>query len=347
MTAGKFDGDHRGVNIVVFDADLWNPDGLPWTDLEAMGKVRPVGTVAKEQIGRVASDADAALVWRTVLNREAIRAMPRLRYIGLLDPDGSARVNVDAAAKRGITVCRVMLPLADSVAEYVFAVLLELSRSVGSHMAAVHRLEWTRSARPCWWRFPLRRLAGRTLGLLGESPAQPLIARRARAFEMRVLGTAVGSADVASSDAVEPSDLDRLLRESDVVVVLAGPEEARGLMGRERLAAMKPSSWLIQVGGPGVVDELALAEVLRQGPAPAMAALDRLSLEPPPPDHPLLSLRNCRITPHQSWATVETRAAFISAAARNLQAWLDGRPEGVLTAGHPPASSAQNAVADP
>ncbi len=329
------------MNIVVFDAASWNPDGLRWTELEALGRVRALGTPAKDEIGRVAGDAEAAFVWRTVLNREAIRAMPRLRYIGLLDPDGSARVNLEAAAKRGIVVCRVSLPLADSLAEHVVAVLLELARGTGLHMAAVHRREWTRAARPCWWKFPMRRLAGLTIGLLGDSPAREAIARRARAFEMRTWVTSCGVGPLGPvPEGAEAVETARTLRESDVVVVLAAATpETQGWLNRERLAAMKPGSWLVHVGGAGVVDETALADVLQHGPAPAAAALDRLLLEPPPPDHPLLRLRNCRITPHLAWAAVETRAAFIAAAAASLRAWLDGRAVDVVTPS-PPAVAA-------
>lgn len=334
------------MNIVVFDAESWNPDGLPWTELEALGSVRALGTPAKDEIGRVAGDAEAAFVWRTVLNREAIRAMPRLRYIGLLDPDGSARVNLEAAAKRGVVVCRVPLPLADSLAEHVFAVLLELARGTGLHMASVHRREWTRAARPCWWKFPMRRLAGLTLGLVGDSPARDAIARRAHAFAMRTLVASCGGEPVRPlPEGAEAADAAQTLRESDVVVVLAAAApETQGWFNRERLAAMKPGSWLVHVGGAGVVDEAALADALRNGPAPAVAALDRLVLEPPPPDHPLLLLRHCRITPHLAWAAAETRAAFIAAAAASLRAWIDGRPAGVLTP--PPHGAAADAAMD-
>jgi len=321
------------VKIVVFDATLWNPEPLPWTELEALGEVQAVGTVSKDEIGRVAAEAEAVFVWRTVLNREAIRAMPRLRYVGLLDLDGSARVNLEVAAKRGIVVCRVAVSLAESIAEHVFAVLLELARGVGLHMAAVHRREWTRVGRPCWWRFPMRRLAGLTLGLVGDGGAAATIAGRARAFGMRALWTECGGTGPSVViEGVEPAAPDRVLRESDVIIVLAAAApETLGWLNRERLAAMKPGAWLIHVGGAGVVDEVALAEALRNGPAPALAALDRMTLEPPPPDHPLLSLRNCRITPHLAWAAAETRAAIIAAAADNLRAWMEGRAEGVLT----------------
>ncbi|MCX7818251.1 MAG: D-2-hydroxyacid dehydrogenase [Kiritimatiellae bacterium] len=322
------------MNIVVFDAALWNPEPLPWTELQAMGEVRPLGTLSKDEIGRLAADAEAVFTWRTVLNREAIRAMPRLRYIGVVDPDGSARVNLDAATKRGITVCRVPLPTAVSVAEHVFAVMLELARGVGRHMHAVYGGAWTRSGRPCWWQFPLQRLAGRTVGLIGATVAAGEVVRRARAFDMRVLVVPVPGGESPVPAEAEATDLGRVLGESDVVVVLApSMPETAGLLNAARLAGMKPGSWLIHVGGPGVVDEAALAEALRQGVAPAVAVLDRLGLEPPPPDHPLLRVRNCRITPHQAWAAVAARAEFIAAAARNLRAWLEGHPEGLLAAG--------------
>ncbi len=315
------------MRIVVFDGPLFTSGDVSWAALERLGGVRVVGTAGKEDIPIRAADAEAVFTLCTPLNREAIRAMPALRYIGVIDAFGLPRVNVAAAHKRGIAVCRVAVDAATPLAEHAFALMMELAREVGRHAHAVARGRWRKEGRAGWWLSPLRRLAGRTVGLVGWAPLGPAVAARAAAFGMPMLAHSPDGAPV-SHPGVERVSLDVLLARSDVVLVHLA-DGAGPVLDADRLTRMKPGSWLIQTGPYAAVDEAALVAALVGG-APAAAALDGLAIEPPPPDHPLLGRPNCLITPRHGWAALETRQEFIEAAAANLEAFLAGRPVNVL-----------------
>jgi len=305
------------MNIVVLDGYTANPGDLSWDEFHQLGSCAIYDRTPETQVVERAHEADVVLTNKTVLRRAAIAALPRLRYIGVL-ATGYNVVDTDAARERGIPVCNVPEYSTPNVAQAVFALLLELTNHTAHHAQTVREGRWTASNDFCYWDFPLVELHGLTLGIVGYGRIGRAVAEIGRAFGMRVLACGRGG------------DLEALLRASDVVSLHCPlTPETNQLINATRLATMKPSAFLINTARGGLVNETDLADALNNGRL-AGAGLDVLSVEPPPPDNPLLRARNCLITPHIAWATRNARARLLQIAAANIRAWLAGRPQHVV-----------------
>jgi glycerate dehydrogenase len=231
-------------------------------------------------------------------------------------------VDTAAAAERGIPVTNVPAYGTPAVTQMVFAHLLNLCNHVEEHGAGVRQGKWSRAEDFCYWEHPLVEIAGRTLGIVGLGRIGASVARAALGFGMRILAhdPAVDSAPPG----VVLSDLETVFRESDVVSLHCPlTEQNRGFVGDRLLRLMKPGAFFINTSRGPLVDEPALARALNDG-AIAGAGLDVLTEEPPASDCPLLAARNCTITPHIAWATVEARRRLMTTAFENLRAFLDG-----------------------
>jgi glycerate dehydrogenase len=237
-------------------------------------------------------------------------------------------VDIAAARARGIPVTNVPTYGTKSVAQLTFALLLELAQHAGHHAQTVREGRWTRSTDWCYWDFPLLELDGLTLGIVGFGRIGRAVADLAAAFGLKVLAFDPGAA--APPPFVRLVELDALFRESDVVSLHCPltPQTAK-LINARRLALMKPTALLLNTSRGPLVDEPALAEALNSGLI-AGAALDVLSVEPPPPDNPLLTARNCLITPHLAWATRAARSRLMQIAVENVRAFLQGKPQNVV-----------------
>lgn len=314
--------------IVVLDGHTLNPGDLDWAPLRALGPCEIHPRTPPGQVVERARGAEAVLTNKTVLDREILARLPGLRYIGVL-ATGYNVVDVGAARERGITVTHVPDYSTPSVAQMAFAHLLNLAQRVGDHARSVREGGWTRCEDFCYWLHPLVELAGRTMGIVGFGRIGRETGRIARAFGMRVIFHDVAPLEVPPEEA-RAVDLDTLFRESDVVSLHCPLTDAnRGLVNAARLALMKPTAILINTSRGPLVDEPALAEALNAGRL-AGAGLDVLGVEPPPAGHPLLSARNCFITPHIAWATRGARQRLLETVVSNLKAFLEGRPRNVV-----------------
>jgi len=237
-------------------------------------------------------------------------------------------VDLDAARARGITVCNVPGYSTPHVAQTVFALLLELTNRPAEHAAAVRAGDWSACPDFCFWRGELVELAGRTLGLVGYGAIAQAVTAIGRAFGMRVLASRRSAATAEAG--VTFTDIDTLFRESDVLSLHCPltPETA-GLVNAARLATMKPTAYVINTARGGVIVEQDLAAALNEGRI-AGAGLDVLSVEPPPADNPLLTAKNCLITPHIAWASRASRERLIVATAENIRGFLAGTPQNVV-----------------
>lgn len=321
------------MNIVVLDGFTANPGDLSWEPLARLGTLRVFDRTPPEHVLDHADGAEAVLTNKVRLNRETIRKLTAMRYIGVL-ATGCNILHMPTVAKRGIVVSNVPDYSSDSVAEHVFAMLLELARSVGAHAQAVRKGRWSRCADFSFWNHPMRELAGLTMGVVGYGHTGRAVVRRALAFGMRVL------VHTRTPPAPPPADvtfceLDRVFAEADVVSLhVPLTPETEQLANERRLRLLKPDAWFVNTSRGGVVDEAALARVLQEGRIDA-AALDVLGEEPPPLDHPLFRLPNCMITPHHAWASRAARERLIRIAADNLAAFAAGRPQNVVPTGDP------------
>ena len=311
------------MKIVVLDGYTENPGDLSWGPLQELGELTVYDRTPPEAVLERIGDAEAIYTNKTVLSRELIQAMPSVRFIGVL-ATGYNVVDVQAARERGIVVCNIPTYGTDAVAQYVFALLLELCHRVAHHAQAVQEGRWTACPDFCFWDYPLIELSGKTMGIVGYGRIGQRTAQIARAFGMQVL------AYDAFVQAEECVPLDELLERSDVVSLHCPlfPETKHIIRG-ETIARMKDGAILINTSRGPLVDEAALREALTSGKLYG-AAVDVVSTEPVQPDNPLLGLENCLITPHIAWAPQESRQRLMDIAVENLRCFLRGAPQNVV-----------------
>ncbi len=317
------------MKITVLDGYALNPGDLSWAEFQALGELAVHERTAESQVLERSNGARVLLTNKTPLRREVLERLPELQYIGVL-ATGYNIVDVQAAKERGIVVTNVPSYSTESVAQMVFALLLELARGTGHHSDEVHRGRWTASADFCFWDTPQVELSEKTLGIVGFGRIGQAVARIANAFGMRVLVASRTRKDSPELPELEWRELDALFSESDVVSLHCPLLPAtEGMVDRKRLALMKQGSYLINTSRGGLVVEEDLAAALKEGQIGG-AAIDVASLEPPPPDWPLRNLENLVVTPHIAWATKEARARLMNVAAENLSAYLDGMPRNLV-----------------
>lgn len=316
------------MKIVLLDAHTANPGDVSWAPLETIAPcdIHP-RTPLTETVARCA-DAEIVITNKSVLNREIIESLPKLKYIGVT-ATGYNIVDVVAAKERGIVVTNVPGYSSPAVAQLVFALVLELTNHVGHHAQTVSDGRWVACPDFCYWDHPIIELSGRTLGIIGYGDIGSSVARIAAAFGMKVLASK-REWKTPPPVGVTPATIDEVFQNSDVISLHCPLTDAtKHLVGERTLALMKPTAFLINTGRGPLVDEAALAQALNAGRI-AGAGLDVLSVEPPKADNPLLGARNLLITPHIGWASREARVRLIETTAANLRAFLDGKPVNVV-----------------
>jgi glycerate dehydrogenase len=314
--------------IVVLDGHTLSPGDDGWQDLRQLGEVRVYDRTPVEAVVSRARDAAILVTNKTPLPAEVLAELGRLRFVAVL-ATGTDVVDVAAASRLAIPVSNVPEYGTEAVAQHTFALILELASRVGLHDAAVHAGEWSRAPDFCFWKVVPMELAGMTLGIVGFGRIGRRVAEIAGAFRMRVIAAARDTHRGAAAD-VERRPLDELFAEADVVSLHCPLTPAtRALAGRERLARMKPTAWLVNTARGALVDEAALAEALTAGRL-AGAAVDVVSAEPIRPDNPLLGAPNVVMTPHVAWATTAARRRLMAETVANVAAFLAGEPRNLV-----------------
>lgn len=313
------------MQIVVLDGYTLNPGDLNWSELEKLGTVRVYDRTPPQLIEERIQESDIVLTNKTPLAKETLSRLKRLKYIGVL-ATGYNVVDVKAASRQGIVVTNVPTYGTDSVAQFVFALILELCHRVGQHGESVRAGEWAESSDFCYTVSRQIALEGKTLGIVGYGRIGKQVNRLAKAFGMRVLvASREGRATDAGEESVERVPLEQLLAASDFVSLHCPlTPETEGLFNAERIALMKPTAFLINTSRGGLLVEEHVANALNEGEI-AGAALDVLSIEPPGKDSPLVLARNCIVTPHMAWATLEARSLLMDIAIGNVAAFLQGK----------------------
>jgi glycerate dehydrogenase len=310
------------MRIVVLDGHTLNPGDLDWAPIARLGALTVFDRTPRGQIAERAAGADVVLTNKAPLSEETIRALPSLRYIGVL-ATGCNNVDLAAATARQIPVCNVRNYGADSVAQTVFAHILHHCNGVAAHARDVAAGGWDRARDFCYWLSPLIELRDLTLGVVGLGEIGTATARIAHGFGMRVLA-ATRRPLTSPPEGVEGATLDEVFARSDFISLHCPltPETER-LVNASRIAQMKRSAFLLNTGRGLLIDEAALAAALNEGRI-AGAGLDVLSVEPPTEGNPLIGAKNCEITPHVAWATRAARERLLGLAAGNLEAFLRG-----------------------
>lgn len=311
------------MKIVVLDGYAANPGDLSWDGMKALGECVIYERTAPEQVLERAAGAEVVLTNKVVITAEHIAALPDLKYIGVL-ATGYNIVDVEAARNRGIVVTNIPAYSTDSVAQMVFAHILNICLQVQHYTEEVRNGRWTSSPDFCFWDTPLMELSGKKLGIVGLGHTGSATARIAIGFGMQVCAY-TSKSHFQLIPEIKKMELDELFRECDIVNLHCPlNEQTRGMVNAARLKTMKPTAILINTGRGPLVNEQDLADALNNGTIYA-AGVDVLSQEPPRADNPLLHARNCFITPHIAWASGEARQRLMQIAVDNLNGYITGK----------------------
>lgn len=319
------------MKIVVLDGYTENPGDLSWSGLEKLGELtvyeRSSLTDEQEATSRI-GDAEVVITNKTPITRQVLDSCPSIRYIGVL-ATGYNVVDYAYAAKKGIPVTNVPGYGTDTVAQYTFALLLGICHHVAHHSDAVHAGRWEQCPDFCFCDYPQIELAGKTIGIIGFGRIGQKVGSIARAFGMEVLAYSAHERESAKAIGTYV-DLDTLLEKSDIISLHCPLfPETEGLINRETIGKMKDGVILLNTGRGPLIVEQDLADALNSGKV-AAAAVDVVSTEPIRGENPLLTAKNCIITPHIAWATKEARQRIMDCAVRNVEAFLGGIPENVV-----------------
>ena len=318
------------MKIVLLDSEALNPGDLSWEPLEGLGSltVYPRGAADPEEVIRRIGDAEIVLTNKTPIARTVFERCPGMKLLCVL-ATGYNVVDTAAAREYGVPVCNVPAYGTEMVAQFAIGLLLEICHHVQLHNQSVHAGDWERCPNFCYWKMPIIELAGKTMGIIGFGRIGRAVGRIAKALGMRVLAT--GSRKCPEGEAIaEYVDLDTLLSQSDVVS-LHCPQfpETEGIINAGTIAKMKDGAILLNNSRGGLLDEQAVADALNSGKL-RYAAVDVVSREPILGTNPLLTAKNCIITPHISWAAVEARARIVDITAENIRRFLAGDPQNVV-----------------
>ena len=311
------------MKLVVLDGYTENPGDLSWAELAALGELTVYDRTSYTESPLIAErigDAEIVVMNKTPISRATIDACPNIRLIAVL-ATGYNVVDYNYAREKGIPVVNVPAYGTASVSQYSIALLLEICHHIGHHSASVHAGNWASNPDWCYWDYPLIELEGKTIGIIG-------FGRICHGFGMKVIGYDMyPNKDL---DFVEYVDLDTLLAQSDVVSLHCNlTPENTGLINKENIAKMKDGAILINNARGQLIVEQDVADALNSGKL-AAAGLDVVYTEPIRPDNPLLTAKNCIITPHISWAPKESRQRIMDATAENIRAFLAGTPQNVV-----------------
>jgi len=317
------------MRIVVLDGHTLNPGDTPWTPLEALGQVEVHADTGADEIVPRCRGAEVVVTNKVPLSAETLDALDDLRLIAVT-ATGYNVVDVAAARRRGVDVCNVPAYATDSVAQFTFALLLELCHQVGRHDGAVRAGQWQACGHFSFHVTPLVELAGRTMGLIGFGRIGRRVGELAHAFGMDVLAADVAPPDPPDYRPFAFAPVEQVFAAADVVS-LHCPQRADnvGFVNAALLGRMKKNAFLLNTARGGLVVEQDLADALQAGRL-AGAAVDVVSVEPIRPDNPLLSAPHCLLTPHIAWATRAARQRLMDATAANVAAWARGRPRNVV-----------------
>ncbi len=312
------------MKIVVLDGYGLNPGDLSWEELNSLGEVEIYDRTPAAETVKRASGAEIVLTNKTLLMADAIEKLPDLKYIGVL-ATGYNVVDLESTRRKGIIVTNVPAYSTMSVAQHVFALILEFFNGTASLSEGVRKGRWSRNIDFCYWDRTLTELDGLTMGIVGFGKIGRAVARIGEVFGLKVI--------VHTRSRVndyEHCSLDELLKTSDIVTLHCPlTPQTRGMINAGHLGMMKPSALLVNTARGPLVIEQDLAEALNTGII-AGACLDVLSQEPPPEDNPLLSARNCIITPHIAWATLSARKRLMDIAVSNIREYLAGNAVNVV-----------------
>ncbi|WP_454121671.1 D-2-hydroxyacid dehydrogenase [Kosakonia sp. Marseille-Q7440] len=314
------------MKIVVLDGGLLNPGDLSWEPLHALGEVTVYDTTPADKAAQRLRDVDIAITNKVAFSEDLLAHCPQLKCIAVT-ATGYNIIDLEAVRARQIVVTNVPTYGTATVAQFTTALLLALCNRVGEHDADVHAGGWSKSQSWCYWLQPMIELAGKRVGIIGYGRIGQAFGAIAQAMGMTVLAHSARSRPLPESAQLRYVDLDTLYAEADVISLHCPlTPQTKGMINREALAKMKRSALLLNASRGDLINEADLAAALNEGRI-AGAAVDVLSSEPPGADNPLLSAKNCIITPHIAWASVDARGRILATTVENVRAFINGEPQ--------------------
>lgn len=314
------------MKIVVLDGGILNPGDLSWQGLEQLGEVAVYDNSTPEQVAERLANADVAITNKVALGETVFSQCPALKFIAVT-ATGYNIIDLSAARLRGIAVSNVPSYGTATVAQFTTALLLALCNRVSEHSMDVRAGGWQQRNIWCYWLNPMVELAGKKIGIIGYGRIGQAVGAIAQAMGMTVLACTTGSAKKVENSNVRYVDPDTLYAEADVISLHCPLTPAtKGMINHSTLQKMKPGVLLLNASRGDLVNEADLAAALNEGHV-AGAAVDVLSSEPPAADNPLLSAKNCLITPHIAWASVEARGRILATTVENVAAFITGQPQ--------------------
>ncbi|SET14344.1 glycerate dehydrogenase [Prevotella sp. kh1p2] len=318
------------MKIVVLDGFGANPGDLSWDALKQYGELKVYDRTATGEIEARAKDAEVVMTNKVALTADIMKQLPKLKLICVL-ATGFNIIDTKAAKARGILVCNVPAYSTDSVAQMVFAHILNITNHVDSFARENRKGRWSSNPDFCYWDEPLHELAGKTIGIVGLGNIGSKVAVIAKDFGMDVFAyTSKNSADLPQG--IQKTTMKGLFAVSDILTLHCPLTDAtRELINKETIAQMKHGAILINTGRGPLVNEADVAEALAKGQLSAYGA-DVMCSEPPAANNPLLAQPHAYITPHVAWATYEARTRLMAVTVENVKAYLEGRPQNVVNA---------------
>ncbi|MGL4593225.1 MAG: D-2-hydroxyacid dehydrogenase [Thermoguttaceae bacterium] len=317
------------MKITILDGNALNPGDMSWEKISALGELAVFSRTPPELVVERSKDSEVLFINKVLLPKNVLSELPKLKYVGLFST-GVNVVDLDETRKLGITVTNIPSYSTESVAQLTFAHLLNLTFQLSTHTFGVRNGDWSRSIDFSYWKSPLIELAGLKFGSIGFGNIGKRVCEIAKTFGMQTFASSRSIHRGVDYCGTIGETVENLLQQCDVVSLHCPltPETDR-MMNAAAFGRMKSSAFFINTSRGGLVDEEALASALNESRL-AGAGLDVLSQEPPNPNNPLLTAKNCHITPHFAWGTHAARKRLLDIAANNLQAFLNGTPENVV-----------------
>ena len=317
------------MKIVVLDGYTLNPGDLSWDEIGKLGELTVYDRTAPNEIVERTRKAEIILTNKAPVSAITLEKLPDLKFITVM-ATGYDIVDIAAAGRRGIPVSNVPEYGTDSVAQFVFALLLELCHHVGAHQEAVKAGEWTASPDWCFWKSPQILLKGKKMGIVGFGRIGRRVGELAHAFGMEVMAFDPQTQESPAYAPFSWKSLREVFAKADVVTLhCPQTRDNVGFVNAELLDLMKRNAFFINAARGGLVNENALAQALNKGSI-AGAAVDVVSIEPILPDNPLLSSQNCLISPHIAWASLGARQTLMAETIKNIKAFISGNSINVV-----------------
>lgn len=317
------------LKFVVLDSYALNPGDLSWEWLENLGECEIYDRTPADKILERCMGADVVITNKTPITKETLSQLSNLKYIAL-ESTGYNVVDCEYAKSMGVPVSNIPSYSTNAVAQLTFSLILEITNAVGIHSESVRNGDWANCPDFCYWKTPLTELCGKTLGIVGFGQIGQAVADIAEAFKMNIVAVSGHETDQSHRKNFSWVDIDTLAKLSDIISFHCPlTEKTTGLVNEDFISKCKDGAIIINTSRGPVVNDQALADALNNGKLRG-AGLDVLTVEPPKADNPLLSAKNCFITPHIAWAGFETRERLMNILEENVKAYLNGNPQNVV-----------------